>query len=320
MKDKNGGHPWPPDQIAEAVGVSYKTNPFFYTTAGSRDYGLTIGGRDSKMISLTDLGRDLVYAPNPDVERAKKKEAFLSVEIFKKVLEHYDDSVLPEMKYLGNTLENKFSLAPEFHDDFAKLFRENCKFVGVTSAGVAEDRREFSDGDTTSISSSSIVIGEPVAGSNIKCFVIMPFTEKRGDRPEGYFNEVLTQLLGPAGAKAGFLVTTANRRGSDIIQSTIVKNLLDADLVVADLTDHNPNVLFELGLRMAVEKPVALVRAKGTGQIFDVDNLIRVYDYNPNLWPSTVDLDVDHICDHIAASWESRNVGMNYIKLLKGQQ
>jgi hypothetical protein len=33
--------------------------------------------------------------------------------------------------------------------------------------------------------------------------------------------------------------------------------------VLADLTEHNPNVLFELGLRMAVNKPIALVKAKG---------------------------------------------------------
>lgn len=52
-----------------------------------------------------------------------------------------------------------------------------------------------------------------------------------------------------------------------MIQSTIVNELLEADLVIADLTDNNPNVLFESGLRMAEEKPVALIKAAGTGQI-----------------------------------------------------
>jgi hypothetical protein len=56
-----------------------------------------------------------------------------------------------------------------------------------------------------------------------------------------------------------------------------VNDLLEADLVIADLTDHNPNVLFELGLRMAEDKPVALIKAIGTGKVFDVDNMLRVY-------------------------------------------
>lgn len=50
---------------------------------------------------------------------------------------------------------------------------------------------------------------------------------------------------------AGFTVETANRQGSGVIQSTIVNEFLEADLVIADLTEHNPNVLFELRRRMA---------------------------------------------------------------------
>ena len=80
-----------------------------------------------------------------------------------------------------------------------------------------------------------------------------------------------------------------------MIQSTIVTELLAADIVLADLTEHNPNVLFELGMRIAADKPVALVRAKGTGPIFDVDNLLRVEEYSPNLWQSTLAGDIGAI-------------------------
>lgn len=37
---------------------------------------------------------------------------------------------------------------------------------------------------------------------------------------------------------------------SEVIQSTIVNDLDAADLVIVDLTEHNPNVLFELGMRI----------------------------------------------------------------------
>ena len=48
--------------------------------------------------------------------------------------------------------------------------------------------------------------------------------------------------------------------GSDLIHHTIINQLINADLVIADLTDHNPSVLFELGIRIALKKPVALIK------------------------------------------------------------
>ena len=145
----------------------------------------------------------------------------------------------------------------------------------------------------------------------------MPFSEKNPARPKGFFEEVLRSLLTPAGLDAGFRVETANRQGSDVIQSTIINELLDADLVIADLTDHNPNVLFELGLRMAEDKPVLLVKAEGTGRVFDVDNMLRVFEYRPQLWRSTIEVDLPELTKHIKAAWDNRNAGQSYLKILR---
>ena len=112
-------------------------------------------------------------------------------------------------------------------------------------------------------------------------FVVMPFVEK-GSTPRsiGFFTEVLKSLI--------------------------------ADLVIADLTDHNPNVLFELGIRLAKELPVALIKAEGTGPIFDVDNMIRVAPYSPNLWASSISTDLPRLLDHIKA-------GKSYMQILTGR-
>jgi len=128
---------------------------------------------------------------------------------------------------------------------------------------------------------------------------------------------VLKSIIGPAGKQAGFAVSTANREGSDVIQSTIVNRLLDDDLVIADLTEHNPNVLFELGMRMAFDKPVVLIKAKGTRPIFDVDNMLRVFEYEPALWPSTVESDVPNLALFMRASWTNRNEESTYLRILK---
>ena len=146
-------------------------------------------------------------------------------------------------------------------------------------------------------------------------FVIMPFTERRDEHETGFFEEVLTQLFTPAGTAAGFTVKTALRQGSDVIQSTIVRDLLEADLVLADLTEHNPNVLFELGMRMHADRPVVLVRARGTGAIFDVDNMLRVEEYSPNLWTSTVKADIPRLTER-KASWDNRDTAQTYMGIL----
>jgi hypothetical protein len=318
IKELNGGNPWATSDVATALNMGSKSPNFFYVTAASRDFGLTVGSRDTETIALADLGREIVYAPDPDTERKKKIDAFLGIDIFKRVLDHYKGSDLPEMKYLGNTLERQFELSPEYHEEFSRLFRENCQELGISSGGDTSSEEVDSSTDAGP-KPTTVVLGVPKGDSKKKpkAFVIMPFVERGDVRPSGFFGEVLRNLLTPGGVAAGFIVETANRQGSDVIQSTIINDLLEADLVIADLTDHNPNVLFELGVRMAEDKPVALVKATGTGRIFDVDNMLRVFEYNANLWKSTIDKDLPDLTDHIKAAWENRESQQSYMKILR---
>ncbi len=66
IRHKNGGNPWDSSSVANAVGFSKSSNGFFYLSAASRDFGLTIGTRDTAEISLTELGRRLAYAETPE--------------------------------------------------------------------------------------------------------------------------------------------------------------------------------------------------------------------------------------------------------------
>lgn len=317
LKEKNGGNPWPPEELGAALGISFKTPRFFYIAAASRDFGLTEGSRDSKQISLTQLGRDLVYSPNSEVEKNLKHKAFLNIDLFNRVLEFYKGSDLPEMKYLRNTLEKEFELHPSIHDEFSQIFRENCEYLKIGSGFSTKDTASGSPRIEGKEHPEIITLAEPETETGLHCFVIMPFKERDGRHPEGFFEEVLRSLITPAGRKAGFTVTTANRQGTDVIQATIVNDLLNADLVLADLTENNPNVLFELGMRMAADKPVSLIRAKGTPVIFDIDNMLRVFDYDPNLWVTTVARDLLKLSEHIKATWENREKDKSYMKILR---
>jgi len=320
IKGHHGGNPWEPEEVRKAVGVGTGGNAFFYLTAASRDYGLTIGTNQADSIALTDLGRDIVYAPNQETERALKTRAFLNIDVFKRVLEFYKGSNLPEMKYLGNTLEKEFGLSPETHEEFSKTFRENCQFLGITSGLPSEAGEEGADTTVETTTPGTITLAEAPGHSVLKAFVIMPFVERETKHPQGFFAEVLRSLITPAAKASGFTVKTANRQGSDLIQSTIINDLIEADLVIADLTEHNPNVMFELGVRMAEDKPVVLIKALGTGPLFDVDNMLRVFEYSPNLWQTTIEKDFPSLRDFIKGAWDNRASEKSYMKILRGEK
>ena len=101
LKDFNGGEPWSPEQVAKALGLGPMGGHFFYVSAASRDYGLSTGSRDTSTVVLTDLGRRAVYPQSDQDEYEAKLGAFLTVELFRRVLEHFKGNNLPERKFRG---------------------------------------------------------------------------------------------------------------------------------------------------------------------------------------------------------------------------
>src|SRR5208337_3320684 len=191
IKEKNGGNAWTPDEIASALGMSKNANPFFYLAAASRDFGFTEGGRDSAKIALTDLGRDLAYAPNKQTEEDIKRRAFHSIDIFRRVLEYYKGSKLPEMKYLSNTLQREFELHPETHDEFSDLFRKNSDYLGIGEGYAGTPTQAESGKPTKDASRDVVTLAEPEKETGLRCFVIMPFRERDPKHQQGFFDEVL---------------------------------------------------------------------------------------------------------------------------------
>lgn len=55
--------------------------------------------------------------------------------------------------------------------------------------------------------------------------------------------------------------------------------LRDADLVIADMTGHNPNAFYEMGYRACTGKPMIHLKEKGERIPFDIAN-IRAFDYD----------------------------------------
>ena len=92
-----------------------------------------------------------------------------------------------------------------------------------------------------------------------KCFVIMPFSTSKSCKQEEW-TEIFKTLVKPAVEKAGFgyVCERSSARFGNIIED-ILDNLNRADVVIADMTDQNPNVFYELGVRHALRNATILI-------------------------------------------------------------
>jgi hypothetical protein len=114
-----------------------------------------------------------------------------------------------------------------------------------------------------------------------KCFVIGPIGQP-GSETRIHADDLMTYIVAPCHALKEFeyddpvRADTMNEPGR--ITSQIIELLNDADLVIADLTQNNPNVYYELSLRHALGKPVVHMALEGTPLSFDVqDNRTILY-------------------------------------------
>jgi hypothetical protein len=110
----------------------------------------------------------------------------------------------------------------------------------------------------------------------------MPIGDSEG-YDNGHFKHVYENIIKPACSEAGFNAVRADDvKETNLIHLDILKKLIDAPIAICDLSTRNPNVLFELGIRQAFDKPVVLIQEKGTEKIFDIAPL-RYLEYSKEM-------------------------------------
>lgn len=84
------------------------------------------------------------------------------------------------------------------------------------------------------------------------CFVLMPFAKK--------YRQVFEHGIKPVAQKAGFQCIRADHPvGPQNIVRDIIKSIFTADVIVADISEANPNVFYELGVAHSIPKKTTIL-------------------------------------------------------------
>ena len=104
-----------------------------------------------------------------------------------------------------------------------------------------------------------------------RCFIITPIGETNSEifrKAKGVIDSVIKPVLRSHGfvdIKPAYEITESGMIGNQIID-----RIINDDLVVANLTGNNPNVMYELAIRHATAKPIIHICEKGTILPFDI--------------------------------------------------
>lgn len=91
-----------------------------------------------------------------------------------------------------------------------------------------------------------------------RCFVIMPISKTSWWHSEKYWRIFFERFLKPSLEDCGYEAYRSEAT-PESIPDAIIRDLLTADLVLAVLTDMNPNVWYELGVRHASRQGTVMV-------------------------------------------------------------
>lgn len=150
---------------------------------------------------------------------------------------------------------------------------------------------------------------------NPTCGIIMPISSIDNCSKEHW--EEVKNILSEAISSANFkpcLVSDADESG--VIQKRIVQNIYDNDIVVCDVSCKNPNVLFELGMRLAFDKPTIIVMDDNTNYTFDT-SVIEHLIYPRNLSYYTIKDFQKKLTGKLTATITKSKNDPNYTTFLK---
>jgi hypothetical protein len=110
------------------------------------------------------------------------------------------------------------------------------------------------------------------------------------------------------------LVSDADDIG--VIHNRIIENIYSSDIVICDVSCKNANVMFELGMRLAFDKPTIIIKDDLTGYSFDT-SLIEHLEYPRDLRFNSILKFKENLGKKLKATYEKATSDPSYSTFLK---
>lgn len=104
------------------------------------------------------------------------------------------------------------------------------------------------------------------------CFIITPIGAN-GSAIRRKIDGVIDEVIEPVLTELGYELIVSHRiSDSGLMTNKIIKGVYESDLVIANLTGNNPNVMYEVALRHASAKPIIHI-TENIGELpFDIND------------------------------------------------
>lgn len=138
----------------------------------------------------------------------------------------------------------------------------------------------------------------------LTCGIIMPIATMSSEYTSDHRSDI-RHILHKAIEKAGFIPRiVSDSEESTVIHGSIINNIYNDAIIVCDVSNKNANVMFELGMRLAFNKPVVIVKDDKTDYSFDTGN-IQHEPYRKDLRHSTVEKFIEDLSRKIIKTYEA---------------
>ncbi|WP_287801058.1 nucleoside 2-deoxyribosyltransferase [Anaerostipes sp.] len=183
------------------------------------------------------------------------------------------------MRFLEDKKSHTISEIKQYvRSNFSESFTEG-QFSGSIDNLLKNRRIEKLDRGVYKILDQDNFLTKESTVSMRKCFVVSPIGDAGSDIRKNA-DQLYQHIIKPVCEKCGFEAKRVDDfNTSDSITQDILDALNEYDLVIADLTGHNPNVFFEIGYRTKSQKPIIHLKRKGETLPFDV-SAIRTFEYD----------------------------------------
>ncbi|MFM5554734.1 hypothetical protein ACET6R_11230 [Aeromonas veronii] len=140
----------------------------------------------------------------------------------------------------------------------------------------------------------------------ITCGLIMPIAGNEAGTTEHWLQvrKIISDALAIIGLKVKMV---SDSDEVNVIHQNIVTNIYTNEIIVCDVSARNPNVMFELGMRLTFDKPVVIIKDRETPFSFDVGN-IQHLEYPRSLNYVEIQKFQQDLCDKVSSTIEASHV------------